>query len=299
MMPGGRIFRRLAHILPGWPGAGIFVVSLLLFVAGWVSLAGAAAVGTFTQVEGTVEVLRQAKPPAVPVKIRDGVDQGDQVRTKSQSRAQIRFVDDTVLTLAPGSSVLIEDYLYDDSKGTREATLNLFRGLAYTVVNNILQTEKPDFVFKTHTAVLGVRGTRFFTLVGARYSGGYIEQGEVEMASRTRSDSRVLLKKMEFGVASIGEPVTKGRFSFQDLNLLKQWLVTGVPQNVLTGEVPFLSLLGPTRDQEPFSLDDLQRRRKEGMFVPPTLVPPTPRAPTPTPSPGPSPTGPTGPSPGY
>jgi len=285
MMPGGRIFRRLAHILPGWPGAGIFVVSLLLFVAGWVSLAGAAAVGTFTQVEGTVEVLRQAKPPAVPVKIRDGVDQGDQVRTKSQSRAQIRFVDDTVLTLAPGSSVLIEDYLYDDSKGTREATLNLFRGLAYTVVNNILQTEKPDFVFKTHTAVLGVRGTRFFTLVGARYSGGYIEQGEV--------------KKMEFGVASIGEPVTKGRFSFQDLNLLKQWLVTGVPQNVLTGEVPFLSLLGPTRDQEPFSLDDLQRRRKEGMFVPPTLVPPTPRAPTPTPSPGPSPTGPTGPSPGY
>ena len=157
---------------PGRLGRSIFPVTLFFFLFVWVSLAWAAAVGTFIQVEGSVEVLRQGKPPAVAAKIRDGVDQGDQVRTKSQSRAQLRFVDDTVLSLSPGSSVLIEAYLYDGSQGTRQATLNLFRGLAYTVVNRILQTEKPDFVFKTHTAVLGVRGTRFFTLVGARFTGG-------------------------------------------------------------------------------------------------------------------------------
>jgi hypothetical protein len=291
-MPGWRkVCPKIARPLPGWPGRSIFLASLLLFWAGFASLVLAAPVGTFIQVEGVVEVLRQGKPPAVPAKIREGVDQGDQVRTKSQSRAQLRFVDDTVLTLAPGSSVLIEDYLYDESRGYRQAALNLFRGLAYTVVHRILQTEQPDFVFKTHTAVLGVRGTRFFTLVGARFTGGYNEQGEVEMAARALPTSTVLLKSMEFAVAPVGQTLTKGRLSFEDLNLLKQWLVTGVPQRVLTGDPPFLSLLGPP-GQKPPSLDslDLPREREGGMFVPPTIVPQTPRAPAPTPTPTPTPT---------
>ncbi len=290
---------KIAPKRPGWPGRSIFLGLIVLFI-GWASLVWAAPVGTFIQAEGTVEVLRQAKPPAIPVKVQDRVDQGDQVRTKSQSRAQIRFVDDTVVTLSPGSSILIEDYLYDGSKGTRQATLNLFRGLAYTVVDKILQTEKPDFVFKTHTAVLGVRGTRFFTLVGARYTGGYNEQGEVEMSSRARPASQVLLKRMEFGVAPLGQALTKGRLTFEDLNLLKQWLKTGVPQRVLTGDVPFLSLLEPS-DQDPLSYDALNmRQKKEGMFVPPTVVPPTHRmpTPTPTPTPTPSPTTPSGSYPG-
>jgi hypothetical protein len=283
----------IAHPWSGWPGRSLFLVSLLCFLLGWASLVGAAAVGTFIKVEGRVEVLRQGKPPAVPVKVKDEVDQGDQVRTKSQSRAQLRFVDDTILTIAPGSSVLIEDYLYDGSRGTRQATLNLFRGLVYTVVNRILQTEKPDFVFKTHTAVLGVRGTKFFTLVGARYTGGYNEQGEVEMASRARPTSRELLKSMEFGVAPIGRPLTKGRLTLEDLRLLKQWLITGVPQRVLTGEVPFLSLLGPS-EQKPLPLESrhLERDRKGGMFVPPTVKPPIHQTPGPT---GPSYTVPSGP----
>lgn len=295
----------IAHPKPGWPGRSIFLVSLFLLVTAWVSLAWAAPVGTFIQVEGKVEVLRQGEPPAVPVKVQDGVDQGDQVRTKSRSRAQLRFVDDTVLTLSPSSSVLIEDYLYDGSRGTRQATLNLFRGLAYTVVNKILQTEKPDFVFKTHTATLGVRGTKFFTLVGARFTGGYNEQGEVEMASRARPTSRALLKRMEFGVAPLGRPLTKGRLSMEDLNLLKQWLITGVPHRVLTGEVPFLSLLGPPeRDQDPLSPDSLhmEKDQADGMFVPPTVKPPIHReptpSPTPSPKPGPSPTAPSGSHPG-
>gem|GEM_PF-1064159 len=290
---------KIAPKRPGWM-RGVILLSLLVLFIGWASLVWAAPVGTFIKVEGKVEVLRQGKPPAVPAKVQGGVELGDQVRTKSQSRAQIRFVDDTVVTLSPGSSILIEDYLYDGSKGTRQATLNLFRGLAYTVVNQILQTEKPDFVFKTHTAVLGVRGTRFFTLVGARYTGGYNEQGEVEMASRARPESQVLLKRLEFAVAPLGQALTKGRLTFEDLNLLKKWLITGVPQRVLTGDVPFLSILEPS-ERDPLSYDALNmRQRKEGMFVPPTVVPPTHQmpTPTPTPTPGPSPTTPTGPHPG-
>jgi hypothetical protein len=271
--------------LPRGPSRVFFLLSLPLLLALLASNAVATPVGTFIQVEGTVEVLGQGKPPAVPAKVRDRVAKGDLVRTKSQSRAQLRFVDESVLTLSPSSSVLIEDYLYDPQRSYRQAALNLFRGLAYTVVNRILQTEEPDFVVKTHTAVLGVRGTRFFTLVGARFTGGYIEQGEVEMVARVLPTSKALLRRMEFAVAPIGRVLVRGRLSSADLNLLRRWLVTGVPQRVLTGDPPFLSLLGPPGSQMP-SLD-MPKDIGDGMFVPPTVVPQIPTTPAPTPAPTP------------
>jgi len=247
------------------------MLGVLLLLAGLAPPALAAPVGTFIQVEGAVEVLRQGKPPAVPVKVRDGVDKGDLVRTKSQARAQLRFVDDTVLTIAPKSAVLIEEYLYDGPRGTRQAALNLFRGLVYCVVNRILKTEEPDFVVKTHTAGLGVRGTRFFTLAAVKFTGGYNEQGMLEMFHRAFAQ-KALLMSMEFAVAAQGRPLTKPqRLTAEDLALLKLWLEQGVPQGVLAGDPPFLSLTGPPGQKMPGL--DLPREIYDGMFVPPSPKP--------------------------
>ncbi len=248
-------------------------------------LALAAPVGTFIQVEGTVEVLHQGRPPAVAVKVQDGVSKGDQVRTKSQSRAQVRFVDDTVLSISPESSVLIEDYLYDASRGYRQAGLHLFRGLAYTVVNRILRTEKPDFVMKTQTAVFGVRGTRFFTLAAVKYTANYLEQGRAEMTALAAPTTPIILNTMEFGVAPVGQPLVKGLLSPAELNLLKQWLVTGVPPSVLTGDPPFVSGQR-TPPGQIMSGPEVPKDWQKGLFVPPTVAPPqpTPVSPvTPTP----------------
>ncbi len=284
----GRSRRRGEGKLLDKPRRVLVLFSLLLLLAGLASPAVGASVGTFIQVEGAVEVLHQGRPPAVPVKIRDGVAKGDQVRTKSQSRAQLRFVDDTLLTLSPGSSILIEEYLYDAPGGYRQAALHLFRGLAYTVVNRILQTEKPDFVVKSHTAVLGVRGTRFFTLAAVKFTGNYLEQGLAEVVALAAPTAPVLLKSMESAVAPIGRGLTKQPLSPADLSLLRQWLVSGVPQRVLTGDPPFMSFLGPP-DQKMPSLD-LPRDREGGMFVPPAVVPEPHRMPAPvTPQPQPQP----------
>jgi hypothetical protein len=272
---------------PGRRRPAVVLVSMFLIMGVLAGPVSAATVGAFIQVEGTVEVLHQGKPPAVPVKVRDGVNQGDLVRTKSQSRAQLQFVDDTVVTVSPESSILIEDYLYDAPQGYRQAALNLFRGLAYTAVNRILQTEKPDFVLKTHTAVFGVRGTRFFTLAAVKYSGNYLEQGAGEVTSLAAPAQPVRLNTMEFAVAQIGQPLVKGVLSTRELSLLRQWLVTGVPPNVLTGDPPFAAA-GGSKDQAtpgPTVPKDFQR----GLLVPPKVTPLPQMTPPPTPPPMPPP----------
>ena len=115
------------------------------------------------------------------------------------------------------------------------------------------------------------------------FTGGYNEQGEVEMAARAVPTAKVLLKTMEFAVAPVGGALTKGRLSTADLNVLRQWLVTGVPQRVLTGDPPFLSLLGPFDKKLPTADSlNLQRDREGGLFVPPTVAPGPHRAPPPT-----------------
>ena len=136
-------------------GIMLLVVLNLLLSSG----ALAAEVGRITQLEGRVEILKKGELPATPAKLNDGVEPGDVLRTKSLSRVQITFVDQSIVTISPGSRLAIEEYQVDSSKGKRQAVLQLFQGLALTVVSKIYQSEKPDFVVKTHTAIMGIRGT--------------------------------------------------------------------------------------------------------------------------------------------
>jgi len=154
---------------------------LVAFALGLPLVAQAVPVGRFVQVEGSVDLMKGGKFPAVPVKVQDGVEQGDAVRTKSLSKAQIRFVDDTVLAVAPESRVAIDEYVYDAAQSKRQATVEVFRGMVHFVVSKILQTEKPDFIMKTHTGVLGVRGTSWYAQLTALDTDIYNEQGTTEV----------------------------------------------------------------------------------------------------------------------
>jgi len=147
------------------------LVVLLALSLGLPLAAPAATVGQFLTVEGGVEILKRGKFPATPAKVGDEVEEGDIILTKSASRAQVKFMDDTVLTIAPGSRVVIEDYLYDAAKGQRHAVVRIFEALVHNMVTRILRLEKPDFTFKTHTAVMGVRVSKVYLAAGSPQPG--------------------------------------------------------------------------------------------------------------------------------
>ncbi|MEJ2671359.1 MAG: FecR family protein [Deltaproteobacteria bacterium] len=123
--------------------------------------ARAEVVGHLTQVQGRVDLLKGGKLPATPVKVNDTVGPKDVIRTKSLSKAQITLIDNSVITISPESRIAIEEYMFDPAKQKRSAVLKLFQGLAHVVVNKVFKTDEPDFVVKTHTAIMGVRGTDF------------------------------------------------------------------------------------------------------------------------------------------
>jgi hypothetical protein len=267
-------------------GAGMRVkaaayVLVAFFVAAIPAGLWAAEVGSLIQAEGNVEIFRQGKLPAVPAKVGDPLAPGDSIRTKNGARAQVRFIDDTVLTIAPGSLVAIERYLYDGPQGVRQAALNVMRGLVACVVSRLIKAEQPTFLLQTHTAVLGVRGTEWYTLLGAAYTSAFNETGELEVSSLQKEiTKKVVLGAGETSTVALNQPPTDPvRYPDALRRLLQKWLQNGVPDRVIIMspmELPWLRapMLG-------LRAPDMLEEFPEGLFVPPRL--PSPTLPSPEP----------------
>jgi hypothetical protein len=168
------------------------------------TVAAAEVVGRLTQVEGRVDILKGGKLPAVALKIDDTVEPGDVIRTKSLSKAQITFIDNSFLTLSQEARIAIEEFTFEPGQGKRQAVLEIFQGLALAVVNKIIKAEEPDFVIKTQTAIVGVRGTEIGMRNQPNSSTILNFQGRTQVGNIFPEVSRLFLKafKVAFSMGS-------------------------------------------------------------------------------------------------
>ncbi len=63
------------------------------------------------------------------------------------------------MIIFPESRVAIEEYRFDAAKGNLRAVLQVFLG--QVLIHRASQVQQPDFVIKTHTAVVRFRGAEF------------------------------------------------------------------------------------------------------------------------------------------
>jgi hypothetical protein len=249
-------------------------------------IAHAAVVGRFTQVRGEVDLLKGGKIPGLPVKAQDGVEPGDVIRTKAKAKAELTMIDDSIIVLAPESRLAVADYTYDPARNERRAVVRLFRGLVHTVVNRIIRTEEPDFIMETHTAIIGVRGTNWYTLLAPSYTSVYLAQGTLGIKSNLPTvPALLLLQSMQFTQVPMGkQPLLPQPLTPDILKTLERLMDTGLVTGGLGfGVPPFASPYTPFSTGQPGSPD--QRIRQE--TIPPTLIP-QPQMPAPTPSRGPT-----------
>lgn len=272
-------------------------VCLLLVVQVCVLMAavqGQAAVGRFIQVQGRVDLLRQGELPATPAELHGEVEVGDIVRTKSASRAQIQFVDDTLVTIGPESRIAIEKYLFDARKGQRQAVLQVFLGLVKTVVSKLYQVDRPDFILKTHTAVMGVRGTEWLAFLLPNRTDIYVYEagaGGLEVRNIFPEIKGVaLVESGHYTQVRAGQPPTPPvPFAPDDLKPLENLLelLDGSGAALFPLDAPPASFqypgaplagwnLPPFADGLPGERDQA-RNLTGGLYVPPRVPPPSER----------------------
>jgi hypothetical protein len=242
--------------------------------------AQATPVGTFLEVEGTVDVLKGGKVPAMPAKLQGPVDVGDMVRTKAQSRAQIKFVDDTVLTIAPDSGITIEEYMFDAAKSERQAVVGVLRGLVHTAVEKVYPKAEPDFIMKTHTAVLGVRGTKWYTKLMPTDTDVYTEDEkglklEVKNIHPEIPGVQIMGPLQFVRVGMFTPPTVPVNITKEDLKVLARQMTTGIGAG-LTDLSPeaLAERLWPPLFPKYSGERSMVEYLGSGFYVPPRIAPP-------------------------
>lgn len=246
-------------------------------------------IGDVSEVTGGVDILRGGKLPAEPAKLGDKIVQGDVIRTKSGGKAQIKMKDDSVLTIAPDSRVALNEYVYEPEKNQRQASIKIFQGLVHTVVNKVFKKDTPDFTVETQTAVIGVRGTDYYTLVGPALSDIYNNSGKTEVRNIfAEVPGKVTLQNKEYTQVGRNLPPTLPMpLTQDDINFIKGQMVPKVAakptgsgtvsnQNQLMGKVAGSAVAtqnaSTTSSTMPGQINPIQNLQS-AVYVPPQPVP--------------------------
>jgi hypothetical protein len=254
------------------------ILTLLVLVMVVPTVVDAAAVGRFTMVEGQVDLLHQGKLPAVPAKVQDALEPGDVIRTKSKAKAQVKFVDDSIITMAPESRMAVADFVYDGARGYRRAVLRHFRGLIHAVVTQLIKVQEPEFIIETQTAVMGVRGTEGYLLQGPNSSMLFSTQGIWQGQSiNPRFPGVLLFLAGDYVEFAMDKPPILGKFTPDMLEMIKKMMATGVRDGALWGGGPPPPGAGGFQEFKLWTPPD----RMTQPVIPPTLEP---RSPPPPPS---------------
>lgn len=135
---------------------------LFAFVA---TTARAEDAGKFVSLEGTVEIGRAAVFTRADV--GSTVQSGDTIRTGSPGRARVLFADDSVLNLGDGTTLVIDETVFDANKGAASTLIHLLGGKVRALVSDYYSSNQGSYTIETTTAVSGVRGTEFIVAYDA------------------------------------------------------------------------------------------------------------------------------------
>ena len=148
---------------------GICLVAFLLLLA---SSLQARVVGEVTKVQGAPEVLRTGSNDWTPVGAGDQVSIGDQLRTRAETRMEVKLQDESLLILGENTLITIDEQTLSSS-GKNTSVFSLLLGKLRAVVADRYKDPGSRFEVRTATAVAGVRGTEFIAEADADVSKFY------------------------------------------------------------------------------------------------------------------------------
>ena len=130
-----------------------FIAAAMLAFAGAPS--ANAEIGVLAAVNRDMTGARPAEQ-ARPIFIKEKLVQNERIVSTGGGGGQVLFLDQTSLTIAPNSEVMLDRYVYDPDTDSGEMAVTVLRGAMRFVGGRISKTSPA--VIKTPTATIGIRG---------------------------------------------------------------------------------------------------------------------------------------------
>ncbi len=138
------------------------ILCLMLFISSMpLTVFGADKVSAkLIQMEGDVQIIRAGGEKPFKAFLNMRLTEGDKIITGSSGKAKVQMDDEVVITLAENTRIYLSELR--GSNGAKQSSISLQSGGVGSSVKEKLK-DNSRFEIKTPTAVMGVRGTEFFT----------------------------------------------------------------------------------------------------------------------------------------
>jgi hypothetical protein len=133
-----------------------------LLLAGVCTLAQAGQVaGTIINLSGPL-MAQKADGKVKVLALKSEVEAGDTLVSERNTYAQIKFIDNSEITLKPNTTFKVEAFAFDAGKPAGDsASFSLLKGGLRSITGLLGKRSREKFELKTPTATIGIRGTTF------------------------------------------------------------------------------------------------------------------------------------------
>ncbi|WP_428023597.1 FecR family protein [Arcobacter sp.] len=136
----------------------------------------------------------------------------DIVKTKDNSKIQIIFTDNTIITIGKNSQLAISDYVFDEKNNQYKADFGLLKGTFRTITGKIGKISPDRFKLNSKSSTIGIRGTQIISNVQIDGDIIYCTEGQIEIISKITGE-KIVLKAGEFIKLKKGEKLEKQEFN--------------------------------------------------------------------------------------
>ncbi len=144
----------------------------------------ASTVATITALRGQATIQKMDK--SIEAKIGLKLEKNDTIQTMDNTKIQIIFTDNTIISIGKNSNFSIKDYLYEEEAPI--ATFSLLSGAARIITGKIAKIAPQKFKIQTKTATIGIRGTNFTVVANLDNSYQvYCTYGEIYITINNRT----------------------------------------------------------------------------------------------------------------
>lgn len=186
-------------------------------------------VGKVTYIEGRVDIFKAGSDTGVPARDYENISVGDSIRTKSNSKAEITFGDNSLVRLAQNSKVEIKNYELSEKNKRKKAALKLERGKIRTIVAKM--QEPAEFAILTPNSEGKITGSDIFTFYQAGSSGMLVAEGKMAVTSAAHLENPIMVDAGSSALVSL-ESLPQGPRPFLDIEKKIHEQDTDIPVSI-------------------------------------------------------------------
>jgi len=115
-------------------------------------------VATITAIKGSATITRDSSD--IDAKLGSKLEEKDIIKTHENTKVQLIFTDETIISLGKNSNFSIEEFLFEDNQEPT-AKFGMIKGAMRVITGKIGKIAPEKFSVSTKTATIGIRGTNF------------------------------------------------------------------------------------------------------------------------------------------